>query len=139
MMGTRSNLAAGVYHQDTKCPGAGELSPLPAHGSDCWLEKCSFFISLTKYYFLQRLGASPNVTAGRKGHERSVLMLFQKDVEPPCVQGGFSRRPKIFAQFCIGQTLVWWLRFERHLQSFPDGLFKEGFLLQRRVKPFCEL
>lgn len=98
MMGARSNLATEVYHQDSKHPAGGELSPLPAHGSlTAGQIDGALFFSLTKYSFLWSLGASPDVIAGCKLHERAVLMVFQRDVEPPCKQRGFSRRPKTSA------------------------------------------
>jgi len=99
MMGARSNLATRVYHQDTNHPGAGELSPLPARGSlTAGQINSTLFFSLIKYSFLQSLDASPDLIAGCKLHERAVLTLFQRNVEVPCLQGGFSRRPKTSAQ-----------------------------------------
>lgn len=131
MMGARSNLATRVYHQDTKHPGAGKLSPLPAHGSlTAGQIDGALVFSLTKNSFLQSLGASPGW--GCKLHEGALGANYMKELcwccsketwSLPACREGSAGDQKYCTESYVGQALVRWLCFERHLQGFPDGPF----------------
>lgn len=100
-MGARSNLATRGYHQDTKHPGArGIVSSASSWLSDPGQIDGALFCTDKILLFVEPCFFS-GLIAGCSLHERTVVMLFHRDMEPPCVQGGFNRRLKMSAQRVI--------------------------------------
>lgn len=142
MMGDGSNLATRVYHQDTKYPGAAKLSPLPAHCSLTagWIDCALFFFFHWQNIPFCRALVLPLIPLLHENYMRELCWCCSREMwSLPVCREGSAETKGVCTENYIGQALVWWLYFEGHLQGFPHGPFKEGFLLQWRAKTFYQL
>lgn len=98
-----------------------------------------FFFSLTKYSFFFEPWCFPWSHCWMQTTWKSWAVLCCSKRHGASLEASFNKRPRMSAQSCVGQALVWLQYFERHLQDFPGGLFQEVFLLRWREKTCCKL
>lgn len=109
--------------------------------SDCWLDRlCPFFFFHWQNIPFCRALVLPLIPLLHENYMRELCWCCSREMwSLPVCREGSAETKGVCTENYIGQALVWWLYFEGHLQGFPHGPFKEGFLLQWRAKTFYQL